>query len=86
MNENVYVKVDLDRYEDLIIAEERLRALEEVIYNSTEYSEYREGLRISNDESILSYLDLIDGYYRKAVRNKKEEYEKKNKENNNKED
>lgn len=58
MNEQVIV--DLSRYEDLITSEERLRALMEIIYKSTEYNPYEEGLRISNvkGERILRYLDL----------------------------
>lgn len=81
MNENEYVKVELGRYEDLIIAEERLRALEDVIYKATGYSEYSEGLRIDDDKSILNYLSVINGtIYKNVLFAKKEEHKNKNKE------
>ena len=72
----------LSRYEDLVIAEERLRVLIEIIYKATEYDPYEEGLRISNvrGESILRYLDLIDCDYKREYKRKEAEYKMKQEE------
>lgn len=77
MFEEKYVNVEQSRYEDLIVGEENLRALEEIIYKFVEYSECRKDLRISDDRSILVYLSTIDIDYEKVLKFKKEEYENK---------
>ena len=76
-----YVKVEVERYEDLVVTEERLRTLENIILNNTEYSEYRKDLRIDDDIPILTYLLLIDtGVYGYALSDKKEKHERENEE------
>lgn len=77
MLEEKYVNVEQSRYEDLIVAEENLRALEAIIYKSVEYSECRKDLRIYDDRATLIYLDTIDNYYKSVLKFKKEEYENK---------
>ena len=76
MNENV--NVELSRYEDLITREERLGALMDIIYKSTEYGRYDKDLRIEKGDYILKYLSVIDGnFYERELRRKEEEYKER---------
>lgn len=71
-------ELSLSRYEDLITREERLVALIDIIYKSTEYDRYNKDLRIEKGDYILNYLSVIDGnFYERELRRKEEEYKER---------
>lgn len=54
-----FVKVEIDRYEDLVIAEEQLRTLKNLIFCNLRYSPITENLRINDDNTIIAYLSNL---------------------------
>lgn len=54
-----FVKVEIDRYEDLVIAEEQLRTLKNIIFSNLRYRPIVERLTIDEDKSIIAYLSSI---------------------------
>ena len=52
-----HVNVELERYEDLIIAEEQLRTLTSIIFNNLRYSQVVHRLTIDEDKAIMAYLE-----------------------------
>lgn len=54
-----FVKVEIDRYEDLVIAEEQLRTLKNIILCNLRYSPITENLRINDDNTIIAYLSNL---------------------------
>lgn len=79
MNESEYVKVELEKYEDLIATNEKLKGLLNAIYKSSRYVPIMNDLALNNPGSILFYLSFADDNYSKELKKKKEEYENKNK-------
>lgn len=57
MENSEYVKVELERYEDLIIAEEQLRTLTSIIFNNLRYSQVANRLTIDEDKAIMAYIE-----------------------------
>ena len=57
--ETEFVKVEIDRYEDLVIAEEQLRTLKNLIFCNLRYSPITESLRINDDNTIIAYLSNL---------------------------
>lgn len=53
------VKVEIERYEDLVIAEEQLRTLKNIIFNNLRYSPVAERLTVDEDKAIIAYLASI---------------------------
>ncbi|WP_444195138.1 hypothetical protein [Catenibacterium sp.] len=54
-----FVKVEIDRYEDLVIAEEQLRTLKNIIFSNLKYSPIVERLTVDEDKAIIAYLSSI---------------------------
>lgn len=54
-----FVKVEIDRYEDLVIAEEQLRTLKNIIFSNLKYRPIVERLTIDEDKTIIAYLSSI---------------------------
>lgn len=54
-----FVKVEIDRYEDLVIAEEQLRSLKNIILRNLKYSPIVERLTVDEDKTIIAYLSSI---------------------------
>lgn len=54
-----FVKVEIDRYEDLVIAEEQLRTLKNIIFSNLKYSPIVERLTFDEDKTIIAYLSSI---------------------------
>lgn len=54
-----FVKVEIDRYEDLVIAEEQLRTLKNIILRNLKYRPIVERLMIDEDKTIIAYLSSI---------------------------
>lgn len=54
-----FVKVEIDRYEDLVIAEEQLRTLKNIIFSNLKYRPIVERLTIDEDKPIIAYLSSI---------------------------
>ncbi len=81
MEHSEYVNVELERYEDLIIAEEQLRTLKNIIFKNLRYIHAIDGLVIDGDKAIMSYLESGLGFDLKSLReHAKAQYEKENKE------
>lgn len=57
-----FVKVEIDRYEDLVIAEEQLRTLKNIIFSNLKYRPIVERLTIDEDKTIIAYLSSIWGF------------------------
>lgn len=52
-----HAKVELDRYDDLIIAEEQLRTLINLIFDNARYSDFQKDLVVEDERrQIISYI------------------------------
>lgn len=69
-----FVKVEIDRYEDLVIAEEQLRTLKNLIFCNLRYSPITENLRINDDNTIIAYLSNLCNLNNLLI-NEKEKFE-----------
>lgn len=80
------VKVEIDRYEDLVIAEEQLRTLKNIIFSNLKYRPIVERLTIDEDKTIIAYLSSICAFdlnklliqEKTKVENEKSMFEKMN--------
>lgn len=76
-----FVKVEIDRYEDLVIAEERLRTLKNIIFNNLKYSPIVERFTVDEDKAIIAYLSSICAFeLNKLLLKEKAKQEEKNEE------
>ena len=53
------VKVEIERYEDLVIADEQVRTIKNIILRNLRYSTVAERLTVDEDKAIIAYLASI---------------------------
>ncbi len=76
-----FVKVEIDRYEDLVIAEEQLRTLKNIIFSNLKYRPIVERLTIDEDKTIIAYLSSICAFdLNELLHDEKAKQEEKNEE------
>lgn len=76
-----FVKVEIDRYEALVIAEEQLRTLKNIIFSNLRYSPVAKRLTVDEDKAIIAYLASIWAFdLNTLLLHEKAKYEKKSEE------